>query len=247
MNRIVDRSNNGRDFGLATGLFTIAGFMAFLIVAVLAMRSQVVAKDGSLDCPPDGVNVERVEGSDVSATNADVDFDVDVDGTDVVDSSEAETSEEVADAVIQKSSFGVTDDSSAAIRDLLMFVQVELFLAEADLTMPAEATEEQYQIDEEKIYYGNAKKFQKPCVIEAQKVYEGIPSYQKIVENGFTKDSPEYWPLMRKAASAFVRALKAVCKEGKFDLVGEIGAIDTPAGKVPDVTEEVLKLVTATN
>ena len=247
MNRIVDRSNNGRDFGLATGLFTIAGFMAFLIVAVLAMRSQVVANDGSLDYPPDGVNVERVEGSDVSATNADVDFDVDVDGTDVVDSSEAETSEEVADAVIQKSSFGVTDDSSAAIRDLLMFVQVELFLAEADLTMPAEATEEQYQIDEEKIYYGNAKKFQKPCVIEAQKVYEGIPSYQKIVENGFTKDSPEYWPLMRKAASAFVRALKAVCKEGKFDLVGEIGAIDTPAGKVPDVTEEVLMLVTATN
>jgi hypothetical protein len=217
MNRIVDRNISGRDLGLLAAVVSIASFTAFLLVAVLALWGQVNAQEEDPGEPQPAADSEKAE-------------------------------EAGGEGVIQKSSFGSElGAADAALRDLLMLVQVELFLAEADLSMPAEATEERYRIEEDKIYFGNAKKFQKPCVIEAQKVYDGISSYQKIVEHGFTKDNPEYWPLMRKAAAAFVRALKEVCKTGEFDLVGEIGAIDCREHEVPDVTKDVLKLVVARN
>ncbi|MBI4583609.1 MAG: hypothetical protein HY717_06275 [Planctomycetes bacterium] len=105
------------------------------------------------------------------------------------------------------------------------------------------ALNDKYKVQEEKIYYGDPKNFHNPAVLDASKIYNEIPAYQKIVQKGLTKNDPEYWPLMQKASNVFVRALKAVCKEKGIDLVGEVSSISCDHDQVPDITEAVIEAV----
>lgn len=120
--------------------------------------------------------------------------------------------------------------------------------APARTHLPAAASEpepQEVKIDEEKIYFGDVRRFSKPATVDAQKVYNRIPAYRKIVEKGLSRDDPEYWPLMRKAASEFTRVIKAVSRAGGYDLVGEVGSITSDEDEIPDVTEEAMRLVSA--
>jgi hypothetical protein len=113
--------------------------------------------------------------------------------------------------------------------------------------VPAPAEEGQatpdgkYKVQRKKLYYGDEKKFSRPAVLEAAKVYEKIPAYRSILDRRLTPDDPEYWPLMRKASAAFVKALKSVCSRDGYDLVGELGSIEPSDGEaaVPDITLKV--------
>ncbi len=105
------------------------------------------------------------------------------------------------------------------------------------------ALSDKYKVQEEKIYYGDPKNFHNPAVLDAAKIYNEIPAYQKIVQKGLTKNDPEYWPLMQKASNVFVRSLKAVCKEKGVDLVGEVSSISCDHDQVPDITEAVIEAV----
>jgi len=105
------------------------------------------------------------------------------------------------------------------------------------------AASERYKVQEEKIYYGDPKNFRNPAVLDAAKIYNEIPAYQKIIQKGLTRNDPEYWPLMQKASNVFVRALKAVCKEKGIDLVGEVSSITCESAAVPEITEAVIAAV----
>lgn len=109
-----------------------------------------------------------------------------------------------------------------------------------------------YEIKKERIYYGDCTRFATPAVLSARKVYESIPAYRSILERGLTKDDPEYWPLLRRAARIFLVALKRVCREEGFDLVGEIESIrpaedgdqddeNDNGDSVPDITDQVIE------
>ena len=106
-------------------------------------------------------------------------------------------------------------------------------------------TNSEFKVKRDKIYFGDLKSFNNPAVLEASKIYNKIPAYRKIIQKGLKKDDPEYWPLMRKASTDFVRALKSICLKTGHDLIGEIGSISPVkrSSKVPVITDAVIGAV----
>ena len=97
--------------------------------------------------------------------------------------------------------------------------------------------------DASKIYLGNAKLFQRPCVISCDRVYREIPEYREILEKGLTDRDVRYHFLMKKASERFAEAVKQAAKDLDVDLVAELGSV-RPAKKdvdpPPDRTTEVI-------
>lgn len=100
-------------------------------------------------------------------------------------------------------------------------------------------------VDTDGIYLGTGKNPKAPGVMVADDVWKEIPEYKKILDDDLTEDDPEYHLLMLKATERFNKALKALAKRDSYDMLGEIGSIKSTNGaKVPDVTKEMIKLVT---
>ena len=60
-------------------------------------------------------------------------------------------------------------------------------------------------------------------------------------------DDPQYHLLMRKATERFTKALKKLAEREKYDMVAEVGAVESKGDvkrDIPDVTKELIKLVT---
>ena len=96
------------------------------------------------------------------------------------------------------------------------------------------------KIDEDKIYYGDVRKYSRPAVVDAAKVYRQIPAHQEILQRKLTRDDPDYWPLMRKASQMFLKALRNVCQEKGYDLIGEVRTITIDGGATPEITSDVI-------
>lgn len=100
-------------------------------------------------------------------------------------------------------------------------------------------------VQPEEIYYGSGKHPKAPGVMTADDVWAAIPEYKQILENELTDEDPQYHLLMKKAAERFSKALKKLAKRDQYDMLGEIGSIKALGKKeVPDVTREMVKLVT---
>jgi hypothetical protein len=101
-----------------------------------------------------------------------------------------------------------------------------------------------YKVTEpKKVYYGNARLFKKPAVIDADRVYRGIPEYKKILDKGLTDRDPEYHLLMKKASARFSEAVKRMARDLDHDLVAESGAIEKAredAKSLVDRTDDVI-------
>jgi hypothetical protein len=82
-------------------------------------------------------------------------------------------------------------------------------------------------------------------VLVADDVWKEIPEYKKILEDELDEDDPEYHLLMLKATERFNQALKALAKRDSYDMLGETGSIVAKGtAKLPDVTSDMIKLVT---
>jgi hypothetical protein len=100
-------------------------------------------------------------------------------------------------------------------------------------------------VDTDGIYLGTGKNPKTPGVLVADDVWKEIPEYKKILDDDLTEDDPEYHLLMLKATERFNKALKALAKRDSHDMLGEVGSIRATNGaKIPDVTKELVKLVT---
>jgi len=100
-------------------------------------------------------------------------------------------------------------------------------------------------VDTDGIYLGTGSHPKAPGVLVADDVWKEIPEYKKILEDELDEDDPEYHLLMLKATERFNQALKALAKRDSYDMLGEKGSIKANNGdKVPDVTSEMIKLVT---
>jgi hypothetical protein len=100
-------------------------------------------------------------------------------------------------------------------------------------------------VDSDAIYLGTGKHPKSPGVLTADDVWKEIPEYKKILEDELTEDDAEYHLLMLKATERFNKALKALAKRDSHDMLGEVGSIKARNGaEVPDVTKELIKLVT---
>jgi hypothetical protein len=100
-------------------------------------------------------------------------------------------------------------------------------------------------VDTDGIYFGKGMHPKAPAVLVADDVWKEIPEYKKILADDLTEDDPEYHLLMLKATERFNQALKALAKRESYDMLGETGSIVAKnGGKIPDVTSEMVKLVT---
>ncbi|MGH2626822.1 MAG: hypothetical protein ACRDHY_09255, partial [Anaerolineales bacterium] len=68
-------------------------------------------------------------------------------------------------------------------------------------------------------------------------------SYREILNRGLTARDPDYWPLLRKANQAFIKALRHVCRATGHDLVFEAVPAAADAGEIPDITPSVIAAV----
>jgi hypothetical protein len=94
-------------------------------------------------------------------------------------------------------------------------------------------------VDADDVYVGDAKKWDKPAEVDADKVYAKIEEYKQIVDGGLKPGDAKYEILMSKAAKRFRSALKKTAKDAGYDLVAKLGAVkgvSTP----PDVTADAI-------
>lgn len=114
------------------------------------------------------------------------------------------------------------------------------------LALGDEAEEAAFEVvDPEGIYFGKGTRPKGPGVLAADDVWKEIPEYKKILADELTEDDAEYHLLMLKATERFNKALKSLAKRDSHDMLGETGSIVAKnGGKIPDVTSEMIKLVT---
>ncbi len=94
-------------------------------------------------------------------------------------------------------------------------------------------------VDAADVYLGDARKWDKPAEVDADKVYAKIDEYKEIVEKGLKPDDPKYEILMSKASKRFTCAVKKAAKDGSYDLVARVGAVKG-VDSVPDITSDAI-------
>jgi uncharacterized lipoprotein len=101
----------------------------------------------------------------------------------------------------------------------------------------------QETVDSSKIYYGEAKGFEKPAEIDYKKIYEETPEYKEIKSKKVSRDTGRYWILNDKANNRVLRAVKAVGDETEYDLIAESGYLGSLETAIPatDVSKNVIK------
>jgi len=120
------------------------------------------------------------------------------------------------------------------------------FLAGQPVARAADEETPAYEVvDPDGIYLGTGTHPRGPGILVADDVWKEIPEYKKIIADNLTEDDPEYHLLMLKATERFNKALKALAKRDSKDMLGEKGSIVAKTGgKIPDVTDDMVKLVT---
>ena len=97
----------------------------------------------------------------------------------------------------------------------------------------------------EEIYFGSGRHPKAPGALTADDVWAAIPEYKQILEDELTDEDAQYHLLMKKAAERFSKALKKLARRDRHDMLGEDGSIKALGKKkIPDVTKEMIKLVT---
>ncbi|MHC4161998.1 MAG: hypothetical protein ACYSUM_07700 [Planctomycetota bacterium] len=121
-----------------------------------------------------------------------------------------------------------------------------LVLGSVALAAAEAATKYDFEVVKvDEIYFGSGKHPKAPGVMTADDVWAVIPEYKQILEDELTDEDAQYHLLMRKAAERFSKALKKLAKRDSYDMLGEKGSIRALGKKkIPDVTREMIKLVT---
>ena len=102
-------------------------------------------------------------------------------------------------------------------------------------------------VDEDGIYFGEGEHPKAPAVCKADDVWAEIPEYKEIIEDELEDDDPRYHLLMKKATERFNKALEKAADRDDYDMIGEVGAIEAKGDnkkEIPDVTKDLIKLVT---
>lgn len=131
------------------------------------------------------------------------------------------------------------------MRQRWSMVLAGLVLGSVGLTAEAGTKYDFEVVKADEIYYGTGKHPKAPGVMTADDVWAAIPEYKQILEDELTDEDAQYHLLMRKAAERFSKALKKLAKRDSLDMLGEKGSIKALGKKkIPDVTNEMVKLVT---
>jgi hypothetical protein len=121
-----------------------------------------------------------------------------------------------------------------------------LVLGSVGLTVAAAETKYDFEVRKpEEIYFGSGKHPKAPGELTADDVWAAIPEYKQILADELTDEDAQYHLLMKKAAERFSKALRKLAKRDSHDMLGEVGSIKALGKKkIPDVTKEMIRLVT---
>lgn len=97
--------------------------------------------------------------------------------------------------------------------------------------------------DTGRVYHGNARLIRKPAVCSADRVYRHIPEYQQILSEGLTEKDVRYHFLMKEASRKFLKAVKAMAREGGFDFVAEVGSVEVVRSEAPEPVDETDRVI----
>ncbi len=99
------------------------------------------------------------------------------------------------------------------------------------------------KIDEQKIFWGTATKFNKPGLVKFEEVIQATPEFAGIKERKIEAGTAKYWIMLSKASERAVRIIQEVAQESQFDLVAEFNYWQTTAEQIPaeDITSKVLQ------
>ena len=112
------------------------------------------------------------------------------------------------------------------------------------LATPAQAGLGDYRCtDTGRVYHGNSRLIREPAVCSADRVYQHIPEYRQILSENLTEKDVRYHFLMKEASQKFLKAVKAMARDGGFDFVAEVGAVQVAregAAEPADKTDAVI-------
>ena len=99
------------------------------------------------------------------------------------------------------------------------------------------------QIDEQQIYFGSAKSFEKAATVDYTAVVKATPEYAEIKKKKIDSSTARYWILMSNASEHAVQMISQVGEETDHDLIVAIGYLGkiTPPLAAEDVTDRVLE------
>ncbi len=115
-----------------------------------------------------------------------------------------------------------------------VFVALALGAVAESMSIPPEA------VDDQKIFWGTASRFEKPGSVDYVAVVSATDEYKQArkIESGTAR----YWILVSKANESAIRAISAVGSETDYDLIvvkGYLEGLDTPIS-TEDITELAL-------
>jgi len=102
-------------------------------------------------------------------------------------------------------------------------------------------------VDSAGIYYGDGNHPTTPAVIVADDVWAKIPEYRRIIDEELTDDDAAYHLLLKKATRRFKKALRKAANRDGYDMIGEVGSIEASSSTkkaIPDITSDLIDLVT---
>ncbi|MCX8064949.1 MAG: hypothetical protein N3G21_07225 [Candidatus Hydrogenedentes bacterium] len=99
------------------------------------------------------------------------------------------------------------------------------------------------KIDEQKIYWGSATKFNKPGLVKFEEVVQSTPEFSGIKARKIEPGTAKYWIMLSKASEKAVRTIQEVAQESRFDLIAEFNYWQSLNEQIPaeDITQKVLE------
>ncbi len=79
------------------------------------------------------------------------------------------------------------------------------------------------KIDEQKIFWGNAKSFEKPGEVDYKRIVRAMPEYKVLKKKRIKAGSAKYWLQISAASNHAVRLISEVGCENKYDLIVSVG------------------------
>lgn len=99
------------------------------------------------------------------------------------------------------------------------------------------------QVDNKKIFWGDADAFEKAGRVDYEKLIKATPEFATMKDEKVERGSGKYWILMSQASDRVVKALAHVGEKSEYDLIcasGYLKNLDPPVDS-DDVTEKVIE------
>jgi hypothetical protein len=121
-----------------------------------------------------------------------------------------------------------------------LLVHILFFLALMAAAMAESKSVPPESVDEQKIFWGTASKFEKPGSVDYFALVSATEDYKAAQKAG--KDSARYWIHINRANELAIKAIGAVGSETDYDLIVWKGYLEglTPPIATDDITELAL-------